>query len=280
VECILAFALIVIVLTAAIIWGVLYALGYGKSHACARLAQKYHGQVLRGYLFGRPRVQFLYGRELFHLSARKLNHSSRSVVTQIECSWPDPEFQCEVFTRGFTAVKSGVPLSNSADLLSKVGGYFQVHTNDERRAEQFLSEGVQWELSKLLAIQGDQQVYLRVDQGALCIRKLTWLTRFEYLDEFTLVALELFDQAMLTRSDGIAFIDAGAAQIIDEARCQVCGEDILSDMVFCRRCKTPHHIECWHYNGSCSIFGCQETRYSVPMVADSVTETSSEEDET
>jgi hypothetical protein len=32
-------------------------------------------------------------------------------------------------------------------------------------------------------------------------------------------------------------------------------------MVLCRRCRTPHHHECWEYYGSCAIYGCLETRW-------------------
>ena len=72
---------------------------------------------------------------------------------------------------------------------------------------------------------------------------------------FTQVALELYDQAMLTRSAGIEFLGEESAQLVVEAICQVCGEDIGEDMVVCPRCKTPHHRDCWQYNGGCSIYG-------------------------
>lgn len=279
-ECIFGFIVVVVALSALMMFGVGQFVGLSKSQAYSLLAKKYHGELTRGYIFGRPKVRFRYGTEPFCVWAPTVGDSSHVVVTQIECKWPDQAFFCEVFTSGFPVTKSTVPMSTRTNWLSKINGHFCVRTNDERLAERFLSEGVQWELAKLLAIRADHQMYLGVERGKLCIRKLGHLKRFEYLDEFTLVGLELFDQAMLTRSEGIEFLDAGAAQIIDEARCQVCGEDILSDMVFCRRCKTPHHLDCWQYNGSCSIFGCQETRYAVPVVANPAVDRRSAEDET
>lgn len=45
------------------------------------------------------------------------------------------------------------------------------------------------------------------------------------------------------------------------ARCRVCGERILLDKIECRRCDTPHHKDCWDYNGRCSTYACGETRY-------------------
>jgi hypothetical protein len=91
------------------------------------------------------------------------------------------------------------------------------------------------------------------------------------------LCLELFDQAMLTRSEGIEFVGSShEAQLIEDPICQVCGEVVAADMVFCRRCRTPHHLDCWQYNGSCSIYGCRETRYAVPTVARPVEETESQ----
>lgn len=42
--------------------------------------------------------------------------------------------------------------------------------------------------------------------------------------------------------------------------CQVCGSALEEDVVRCRKCGTPHHRDCWSYNGCCSTFGCGERR--------------------
>jgi hypothetical protein len=44
-------------------------------------------------------------------------------------------------------------------------------------------------------------------------------------------------------------------------RCQVCGERIILDKIECRRCDTPHHRDCWDYNGKCAMYACGETKY-------------------
>jgi ribosomal protein L40E len=43
-----------------------------------------------------------------------------------------------------------------------------------------------------------------------------------------------------------------------ELICGVCGQAIESDLVRCRKCRSPHHRDCWDYNGRCSTYGCQE----------------------
>ena len=42
---------------------------------------------------------------------------------------------------------------------------------------------------------------------------------------------------------------------------------LYEELVFCGRCKTPHHRECWLYAGRCSVFGCGETQFRVPQRA-------------
>lgn len=45
------------------------------------------------------------------------------------------------------------------------------------------------------------------------------------------------------------------------AHCLVCGDALSArPVVCCRSCDTPHHSECWHYNGRCAVYGCSETR--------------------
>ncbi len=46
-----------------------------------------------------------------------------------------------------------------------------------------------------------------------------------------------------------------------EAVCQVCGTAVeAARRVVCRKCRVPHHDDCWAYNDGCSIFACGERR--------------------
>lgn len=40
------------------------------------------------------------------------------------------------------------------------------------------------------------------------------------------------------------------------ASCPVCRDDVRDGARACARCKTPHHAECFDFNGRCAIFGC------------------------
>jgi hypothetical protein len=47
--------------------------------------------------------------------------------------------------------------------------------------------------------------------------------------------------------------------------CRICGSPLESRIVRCTRCQTPHHVDCWKYNGRCSIFGCGEHHFANPQ---------------
>lgn len=38
--------------------------------------------------------------------------------------------------------------------------------------------------------------------------------------------------------------------------CRVCGRGLAGDVVQCPACDTPHHDDCWRYNGGRPVFGC------------------------
>jgi hypothetical protein len=57
--------------------------------------------------------------------------------------------------------------------------------------------------------------------------------------------------------------EEAAALKVDAAsgECQVCGEKMETRVVYCAKCRTPHHEECWSYVGTCSTYGCREIRF-------------------
>jgi hypothetical protein len=75
----------------------------------------------------------------------------------------------------------------------------------------------------------------------------------------------LFEAALRTRSTGIEFVGEVAIDAkepdAEESKCQVCGEPLAKDLVYCGGCRTPHHRECWEYFGGCSTYACGEKKY-------------------
>jgi len=46
------------------------------------------------------------------------------------------------------------------------------------------------------------------------------------------------------------------AETDDERICQICGTPLDGELVWCARCGTPHHQDCWQFAGVCSTYGC------------------------
>jgi hypothetical protein len=105
---------------------------------------------------------------------------------------------------------------------------------------------------------------LNVDRLRLRIRKEEALSLPRDLVAFTRVGLGLLEQIReaVENQAAVQFFDA-APPADAKSACPVCGAGLAAGRVTCRRCRTPHHRECWDYAGGCSMFACGETRFSL-----------------
>jgi hypothetical protein len=234
------------------------------------LAQRYRGSYQAGGLFGRPSVRFGYGRTNVQIRAAK--RRGWGAVVQGLLQWPDAHFVLELLYDPHQTRSGGMSGNRFLVGNREFDSRFVVQTPDHERARRLLSDGVRWQLDRLAHFENGTELFVSFKHGRIVIEKRAAISRDDDLDEFTRLCLELFDQAMLTRSEGIEFLHESEAKVLHDPVCPVCGEEILTDMVFCRRCLTPHHAECWRYIGSCSTFACQETRYVTPRVAETTRE--------
>jgi len=46
------------------------------------------------------------------------------------------------------------------------------------------------------------------------------------------------------------------------AQCPVCSNPMNAPVLYCGACRTPHHKDCWAYNGQCAIYGCRGIKSS------------------
>ncbi len=80
------------------------------------------------------------------------------------------------------------------------------------------------------------------------------------LDRWMSLAFDLL--SVLPGADGKDRVALGAARVrVDaESTCGVCGGPLAEGgLVRCGKCRTPHHADCWAFNGRCSIFACGGT---------------------
>ncbi len=265
-ECFLSFTVLVIVIVTVVAFASRaqsYADRWNRSYRA--LAERYGGAFLPAGWFSKPSVRFRYS--LTHVLIN--THSvGTNQYTQIFINWPDAGFRCEIFPDwGGTRPR---PLRGMGDVSSgsrEFDDRYVIRSNDAIEIRNFLSDGVRMQIDRLRHLLRSNDVYLSINRGQLVIKKPSLIHDFESLQDFAHLSLELFDQAMLTRSVGIQFVEQLSVQVVNDAKCQVCGYVITTDMVFCHRCKTPHHLECWQYAGNCSVYGCQESRFITPRLA-------------
>lgn len=137
---------------------------------------------------------------------------------------------------------------------------FAVHTNDAMAARELMSVRVQQKIGRLHYWGMNRGVYIAIGDRELAIGKPGFIRTRRGLEEFVNAAMEIAE--LLAPADqGIDFIQGLSGDQQNEVTCQICGEAIGDHRVYCRKCRTPHHYDCWLYFGACSTYGCGETRF-------------------
>lgn len=228
-----------------------------------QLASRFRGHAFGGSWWGVPYLRFQHGESQVLVDTFPCRFSPDKRTTRVQINWPDDQFFCELRSAGrLTGVtRQEVP----ADTSVRTVGHFdyQVVTNDPAGMRALFTDGVQWQLDALRQCLRENALHLRIANGRLIIHKARWLASLHEVETFVQLCLDFYDQAMIAHTAGVAFLREHEAQVVD-AKCPICGSRIEYDLVFCRRCKTPHHAECWVYNRICSTYGCGETDFRRP----------------
>lgn len=262
-EVMVFFVLIVIVVVAVIAF---------QSHAASlvnnayeRVSSQYVGTFYPGKLFDRPSFRFAYNGTSVYIDVHATGgKNNASHYTQCHIGYPDRRLRCELYPEGL--MERLGKLVGMEDLIigsPQFDDAYIITGNDPRAIREFLSPHVQAAIMSLRSFMGNNDIYVSVSSGQLLVKKLGYIKDYTTLRRFVRMSLELYDYALLTNSEGIEFPDEETASVsLHEATCQICGEDVTTDVVFCRSCRTPHHRDCWDYYGSCSTYGCGEKRYA------------------
>jgi hypothetical protein len=266
-ECFVIFVFLVFVLV------LLLGIGLGgaggasqRSGAYEQLASDFGGKVHRITWF-HPRVTFRYrsANVLVGVFPQGLHPGCRGPITQLQIDWPDARLHTCIATPPRLAT-----LTNDDGLYeSRTGNAefdmrYSIRTSDPAATAGMLTEVVQQWAERLHRCPQSSPLVIEVQRGLFRIAKSADIRRPLDLQDFVRTGLELYDQALLGVSEGIEFLNDQTAQPLEHVVCSVCGEEIAEDLVFCRRCKTPHHRECWVYAGRCSTFGCGEITFQEP----------------
>jgi hypothetical protein len=269
--CLFLFFVLVALLFGLAVFGLGRAPGRGGLQAAYRLlAQRFHGECSGTGWFSLPRVGFLYRsvHVLVEALAHGPPHLGPGAAVCVRLPWPDLNLRAEIRCPAWPphmvprdGLQTLSPAPDQWDPRCSVRG------TDPRAVAEVFGEVVRWGVEQLRTRPAVSPLCIQLDRGAMTITKVMPVQHGPDLVRFVETALELYDQALLTRTRGIVFVQQQSAQVLEQVVCRVCGEEIHEGLVFCRRCKTPHHRECWQYVGRCSVFACGETEFQTPQVA-------------
>jgi len=259
------------------------------NQAFAILSRRFGGQLFLGGWFRQPQWRLLYGETFVRLTTYTVGGSRAIRVMELIAQFPDARCKMDVFPRsadtslfpidtdlrpvllggtgegGRFIVTASSPAPDPVMPDNEFAGRWTILANDEEEAALLLTQQVRFHLDQLRRTPEWSDVNLSIRPGWLTIRR-KWTSKLPAdLEAFVELALGLVDQAQMTRTSGIDFLDDGQVKVVEDARCLICGEALQSELVYCRRCKTPHHRECWEYSGGCSTYGCRETQFLVPQ---------------
>ncbi len=221
-----------------------------------------HGGVFYGYLLSNPSLSFDYGRTYCYIKNRKTMKFNEGRQTGITMNWPNRKLKLEIKTPSARSRGWGKSMLKQVQIANpQFQADFSVASNNPLYAQKLLNNGSQWQLELLRRHTDNRQLVVTINRGQLSICKPGYIKDYQLLDDFLRYSLELFDQLMLVGAEGIEFLNENEAAIVAEVKCPICSEEIKNDMVVCARCKTPHCLDCWEYNGQCATFACSEARY-------------------
>ncbi len=247
------------------------------SSAFQAVAQRYGGWYSPAGVFRRPAATFTYKEAQCHVRCRIRRGRPVGAETEFSIQWPSRRMRL-VVVRNFKSLRRHRWLRRGQTHATGDPNFdeqFETICTKAATADKLLSSGVCWQIQQLAAFQGDDAVFVSINRGWLTVVKPGYTKRLDALDDLVRLCLELYDQLMLTRSEGIEFTQDNVVAAVEMIQCPVCSNDVEGQMVICVRCKTPHCLDCWQYNGACGMFACGETRY---MAISSATPSNAEPD--
>jgi hypothetical protein len=101
----------------------------------------------------------------------------------------------------------------------------------------------------------------RLSPAGFLLRVRGWPPGRKELDRWLMVAFQRLDALPGADGKGRVTLSAVRRKIDAESICKICGASLAEGAVVrCAKCSTPHHRDCWDFNGRCSTFECGETR--------------------
>lgn len=139
-----------------------------------------------------------------------------------------------------------------------------VRAADAHFARSFLDSGARELIEEGRRLGAGGRLRINLDPLRLRVRKEEPLSAPGDLAALVRVGLGLLERVReaVESREAVQYFDAPPAADV-KPHCPVCAAAVTDRRVTCRRCKTPHHRECWEYARACSMFACGEPRFSL-----------------
>ena len=216
----------------------------------------HHGTTASQNKAGLPSVSLVSGGQPVEVSAAANN-------MMISMSIPPDRLRLYIYPQE-QMKQSGFRKAVDTKIFNKkFDRHFLIQTNDTNRAKQVLTQEVRNEIFGLADLVLPAPMGVALNGNKLkCFVALPAHDDWRSVDQSLAVMREFQMQLGLWNDEEVLRVLPSFEQP-DDANCLVCGDTIDRQVVKCRQCQTPVHLECWNYIGNCSVFGCGSKRYEV-----------------
>lgn len=270
--CLLSTAAILFVLAAVLVAAASRASPTPWNGVFRHVAQRFRGVYHPGGWFQGPSVWLRHGEAHGRLILFKIPGGGTEQCLQVTVLQTACRSRCEIFrsdTRpSILPSRQGLaPLQYDWD---EFGRRWHVWAANGDEAKELLADGVRLAI-EMLGRQPNfglkNEISISLAPGWLMVRKLCLAPVALEAEEFVERAIALADQLNLAAAAGVGFVETDEAQVLDDACCGVCGDPLTGNIVVCRRCNAPHHLDCWQYIGGCATYACGGRECVAPSVA-------------
>jgi hypothetical protein len=183
--------------------------------------------------------------------------------THLTLFFPDSQLRLEMYSGGLVHhfrklmgmydIEIGVPAFDDA---------FFISGNNPDLIREYLGTAARSAIGELAKFGTwySPDLQLSISSGKLQITRHRSLRSAAELMRFVALAEIVYRSLAYGRNPGIEFTSP-LPQVTADAVCRVCGDQLAASIVTCASCQTPHHLDCWQYFGSCSVYGCGQKRY-------------------
>lgn len=236
----------------------------------------WEGRVEDGHWFSYPSATLRFGTTQAQVNYTKRGKNRR--YTHLTIPFSDPRLRLEIYPQ--TLLQQLRKLLSMQDIEIGAPAFddaFIITGNNEPLIREYLDAQTQAAVFHLarLGTYYTPDLHLSISGGTLRITKNSWLSHGDELKRFISLCEQLYDGLLHARHTGIEFLPpvsssdparANAGSRLAEldlaaGQCRVCGDSLAQKIVYCASCQTPHHLDCWHYFGSCSVYACGQKRF-------------------